>query len=79
VHEIMNGALAEVLSALGYQTPPFRQGGAWVVTDHTGSYGHVADPDRAGEDVPPHVHSTRAQSLTQPGTVRSTRPWWIAA
>jgi hypothetical protein len=31
-HEVMNGALAEVLDALGYQTWPFGPGGAWIVT-----------------------------------------------
>jgi hypothetical protein len=29
---LMNGALAEVLDALGFQLSPFGQGGAWVVT-----------------------------------------------
>jgi len=28
----MNGALAEVLDALGYQVSPFGLGGAWIVT-----------------------------------------------
>ncbi|MGO9081062.1 MAG: hypothetical protein ACLQDY_18820 [Streptosporangiaceae bacterium] len=30
--EIMNGALAEVLDALGYERWPFGVGGAWIVT-----------------------------------------------
>ena len=32
--EVMNGALAEVLDALGYEGRPFGQGGAWIVTGH---------------------------------------------
>jgi len=28
----MNGALAQVLDALGYQVRPFGLGGAWIVT-----------------------------------------------
>jgi hypothetical protein len=31
-HEVMNGALAQVLDALGYQVWPFGLGGAWIVT-----------------------------------------------
>ena len=31
-HEAMNGALAQVLDALGYQVWPFGLGGAWIVT-----------------------------------------------
>jgi len=31
-HEVMNGALARVLDALGYQVRPFGLGGAWIVT-----------------------------------------------
>lgn len=31
-HEVMNGALAQVLDALGYQVRPFGPGGAWIVT-----------------------------------------------
>jgi hypothetical protein len=30
--DVMNGALGEVLGALGYQTWPFGLGGAWIVT-----------------------------------------------
>jgi len=33
-HEVMNGALAEVLDGLGYRTWPFGLGGAWIVTGH---------------------------------------------
>ena len=33
-HEVMNGAFAKVLDALGYQTRPFGGGGAWIVTGH---------------------------------------------
>jgi hypothetical protein len=33
---LMNGALAEVLSALGFEVHPFGQGGAWMVTRHGG-------------------------------------------
>jgi hypothetical protein len=32
--EVMNGALAEVLDALGYARLPFGLGGAWIVTGH---------------------------------------------
>jgi len=31
-HEVMNGALAQVLDALGYRIQPFGCGGAWIVT-----------------------------------------------
>ncbi|MGD0373595.1 MAG: hypothetical protein ABSB01_03265 [Streptosporangiaceae bacterium] len=31
-HEVMNGALSQVLDALGYQVWPFGLGGAWIVT-----------------------------------------------
>jgi hypothetical protein len=31
-HEVMNGALAQVLDSLGYQVWPFGLGGAWIVT-----------------------------------------------
>lgn len=31
-HEVMNGTLAQVLDALGYQLWPFGMGGAWIVT-----------------------------------------------
>jgi hypothetical protein len=31
-HEVMNGALAQVPEALGYQVWPFGLGGAWIVT-----------------------------------------------
>jgi hypothetical protein len=31
-HEVMNGALAQVLDALEYQVWPFGNGGAWIVT-----------------------------------------------
>jgi hypothetical protein len=31
-HDVMNGALAQVLDALGYQLWPFGLGGAWIVT-----------------------------------------------
>ena len=33
-HEVMNGALAQVLDALRYQLWPFGLGGAWIVTGH---------------------------------------------
>jgi hypothetical protein len=33
-HEVMNGALAQVLDALRYQVWPFGLGGAWIVTGH---------------------------------------------
>ena len=32
VHEVMNGALVQVLDALGFQVSPFGTGGAWIVT-----------------------------------------------
>lgn len=35
-HEVMNGALAQVLDALGYQVWPFGNGGAWIVTGRWG-------------------------------------------
>jgi hypothetical protein len=35
-HEVMNGALGQVLDALGYQVWPFGLGGAWIVTGHRG-------------------------------------------
>jgi hypothetical protein len=41
VHEVMNGALAEVLDALGYQTWPFGLGGAWIVTGRKPGYGET--------------------------------------
>ncbi len=31
-HEVMNGALAGVLDALGFEVLPFGLGGAWIVT-----------------------------------------------
>jgi hypothetical protein len=31
-HDVMNGALAQVMDALGYQVWPFGLGGAWIVT-----------------------------------------------
>jgi hypothetical protein len=31
-HEVMYGALAQVLDVLGYQIQPFGCGGAWIVT-----------------------------------------------
>jgi hypothetical protein len=38
--EVMNGAIAEVLDALGYAGSPFGQGGGWIVTGHcTGRFG----------------------------------------
>jgi len=42
-HEVMNGALAQVLDALGYQIQPFGCGGAWVVT---GRRAHRAEAGR---------------------------------
>ena len=36
-HEAMNGALAQVLDALGYRVWPFGLGGAWIVTGWGGS------------------------------------------
>ena len=35
-HEVMNGALGQVLDALGYQVWPFELGGAWIVTSRQG-------------------------------------------
>jgi hypothetical protein len=35
--EVMNGALGQVLVALGYQVWPFGLGGAWIVTGRGGS------------------------------------------
>jgi hypothetical protein len=35
-HEITNGALGQVLRALGYQVWPFGLGGAWIVTSREG-------------------------------------------
>jgi hypothetical protein len=37
-HEVMNGALAQVLDALGYQVWPFGNGGAWIVTGYKPGY-----------------------------------------
>ena len=31
-HAVMNGALSEVLDALGFEVSPFGLGGAWIVT-----------------------------------------------
>ena len=31
-HDVINGALAQVLDGLGYQLWPFGLGGAWIVT-----------------------------------------------
>ncbi len=31
-HGVMNGALSEVLDALGFEVWPFGLGGAWIVT-----------------------------------------------
>jgi hypothetical protein len=36
-HGAMNGALAEVLDALGFQVQPFGMGGAWIVTGRQGN------------------------------------------
>ncbi len=32
--EVLNGAHAQVLDALGYQVWPFGMGGAWIVPGH---------------------------------------------
>jgi hypothetical protein len=37
-HEVMNGALAQVLDALGYQVWPFGNGGAWIVNGYKPGY-----------------------------------------
>ncbi len=42
-HEVMNGALAQVLDALRYQLWPFGLGGAWIVTGHQD---HGPEPGR---------------------------------
>jgi hypothetical protein len=40
-HEVMNGALAKVLLALGYQVWPFGLGGACIVTGRKPGYGEA--------------------------------------
>ena len=42
-HEVMNGALAQVLDARGYQIHPFGSGGAWIVT---GQHAHGEEAGR---------------------------------
>lgn len=49
-HEVMNGALAQVLDALGSQLWPFGMGGAWIVTGRKPGWAEgrtVSGADRA--------------------------------